>query len=136
MNRLTGLLAAAVIFFVAVGLTPSAQTQEIERNFEEVYVGQELVVRAYCRTEADAKRLSISVAETGDVGYNEVMLDINSKCYDADLLPYVPISVTVTLVERVWSVVHPDGTLFDFWTVKDSRGVIGWAWALTHDDET
>ena len=135
MNRLTGLLAAAVFLLVA-GFALPARTQEIERDFEEVYVGQELVVRAYCRTETDAKRLSASMAEKGDAGYNEVMLDINSKCYDAYLLPYVSVAVTVTLIERVWSTVHPDGTLFDFWTVKDSLGGIGWAWALTHDDET
>lgn len=135
MNRLTGLLAAAVFLLVA-GFALPTQAQEIERDFKEVYAGQELLVRAYCRTEADAKRLSASVAENGTPGYREVILDINSACYDAELLPYIPIAVTVTLVERVWSVTHLDGTLFDFWTVKDSLGGIGWAWAMTHDDKT
>lgn len=132
MGRLTGLLAA-VIFFVAVGFTPSAQSQEIETDFKEVYAGQVTVARAYCRTEADAKRLSARVAENGNAGYDEVMLDINSTCYDDNLLPYVQVGVTITLFEKVWSVVHSDGTLFDFWTAKDSLGGIGYVWALTHD---
>lgn len=83
----------------------------------------------FCMNKADAKTLSNAAAEFGDKGYLRVMNDEKVKCYKTK-------PVQVRLVEKVWDLTHLNGTLYQFWLVKNRVGAKAYTWLLIPDGKS
>ncbi len=86
---------------------------------------------AYCTNEISATRLARAMADGGAVGYGITIMALDVQCYDVEILNQPP--PRVTLLEKQWQIVTPDGQKVDFWTAVDKRGVLGWVWLFVDD---
>ncbi len=111
-----------LVLFAA--LTFPAQAEHFEGR-----PGLEVVARAYCLTKGDAERLSAAAAKDGDAGYTRVMDEPKTRCYSVRRHPGVK-HVDITLKRLAWTMVHKDGTEFEFWLAVDrtSRAIEGYVW--------
>lgn len=95
-------------------------------------VGDSRTVIAYCTTLEDATALTQAAIQDGNEGYRRVMADQSSKCFSAQFHRSIQ-PITVTLVEKAWTMTHKNGSVFDFWVANDSRGNPGWIWILVSE---
>jgi len=95
------------------------------------YQGQVLNFGSFCKDEESAKGLSHAVTRDGDEGYGRFMRQLDNHCYDSRISPGVPI-VQSTLFEKVWTVNHANGDIYEFWTAMDGRGQLAYVWVLTY----
>ncbi len=82
---------------------------------------------AYCKDEVSARTLSAIVTRDGDQGYVKFVSANGNECYDNRLQDGV-LNIRVTLREKVWTVHHANGNIFEFWTAADSIGDLGYIW--------
>ncbi len=119
MKILSSLALALVLFGSSLAHAnhpvPSAQPGEVR------------VFTAFCKDEASAKGLSARVARAGDDGYREFMLKEDNTCYDARMFKSVT-PVRGVLTEKVWTVNHANGDVYEFWTAMDVNGKLAHVW--------
>lgn len=96
--------------------------------------GQSRVFTAFCKDEASAKGLSDRVATAGDEGYREFMLEKDNECYDARIFKSVS-PVRAVLAEKLWTLNHVDGNVYDFWAALDKNGRIAYVWIFVPSAE-
>ena len=91
--------------------------------------GDVFIATAFCVDEGETRSLTDAVETHGDDGYNAVMSDPRSACYDLKLNPAGRVQqVTSTLVERHWLIHHANGDVYEVWTSRDRDGEIAWVW--------
>lgn len=133
MNTIKKIAAVMTLCLGLLAACAPAFAQEDE-NF---YVGDSIDSGAYCLGEdLDFMRGFTSYMERdGMIAYNEVMLSLDSRCYDVRIHEAAGMA-TATLVEKLWDFQIADSIKLTLWKVQDSNGVFGYMWTVPNNDST
>ena len=105
---------------VLLAVTPTS-TKALE-------VGTIGIVTEYCITEEAVRALAKAVQLEGTKGYNRIMADPNSNCYDA---PYRTIRpIPMQLVAKLFFIIKNDSTLVQYWRAISPTGLEGYVWSV------
>lgn len=115
----TALVCATLGGALALGISSKAFGQT---------VGDTVRSMGFCLGEEHARKLTRHIGMQGIKGYNSVMTDETTECYDTRIHDLGVFALEVELVEPKWTVRTREGALYQFWRVKDKGTENGFIW--------